>query len=162
PGIAELAALLACRLADRLMHWDRARVARGREPLAWPLKIRTHTVLGHLLLRTLAATRALRPHGSRYAAEQAMIERWLAGVGPATATGKISIAAIMRPHYPRRIDRPATTRGDHEPDPTRTRPSQRLARRPRRHRRRACRRRARRRAGQAGRAQALELGAGAA
>jgi indolepyruvate ferredoxin oxidoreductase beta subunit len=37
-------------------------------------------VFGHLLLRAIAATRRLRRHGSRYAAEQAAIERWLAGV----------------------------------------------------------------------------------
>ena len=33
-----------------------------------------------LLLRGLAATRALRRHGSRFAAEQAALERWLVGV----------------------------------------------------------------------------------
>jgi indolepyruvate ferredoxin oxidoreductase, beta subunit len=80
PGVAELAGLLPERLASALVRWDRKRVARGREPLALPLKIRTDTVFGFLLLRGLAATRALRRHGSRFAAEQAAIERWLAGI----------------------------------------------------------------------------------
>jgi indolepyruvate ferredoxin oxidoreductase beta subunit len=80
PGVAELAGLLPQRLATALVRWDRKRVARGREPLALPLKIRTDTVFGFLLLRVLAATSALRPHGSRFAAEQAAIERWLAGI----------------------------------------------------------------------------------
>jgi indolepyruvate ferredoxin oxidoreductase beta subunit len=83
PGAAEIAGLLPRRLAAALLRWDRARVARGRDAFALPLKIRTDTVFGFLLLRGLAATRALRPHGSRFAAEQATIERWLAGVAAA-------------------------------------------------------------------------------
>jgi len=78
--VAELAALLPRRLAAALVRWDRARMARGRDAFALPLKIRTDTLFGFLLLRGLAATRALRRHGSRFAAEQSMIERWLAGV----------------------------------------------------------------------------------
>jgi indolepyruvate ferredoxin oxidoreductase beta subunit len=80
PGTAELAALLPGALAERLLRWDRRRIARGRDPWAWPLRIRTHTVFGLALLRTLASLRGLRRRGSRFAAEQAMIERWLAAV----------------------------------------------------------------------------------
>ena len=80
PGTAELAALLPGALAERLLRWDRRRIARGRDPWAWPLEIRTHTVFGLALLRTLASLRGLRRRGSRFAAEQAMIERWLAAV----------------------------------------------------------------------------------
>jgi indolepyruvate ferredoxin oxidoreductase beta subunit len=80
PGTAELAALLPGALADRLLRWDRRRIARGKDPWAWPLKVRTHTVFGLALLRTLASLRGLRRRGSRFAAEQAMIERWLAAV----------------------------------------------------------------------------------
>ena len=83
PGVAELAGLLPRRLAAALVRWDRSRVARGREAFALPLKIRTDTVLGFLLLRALAAMRALRRHGSRFAAEQAAIERWLDGIAAA-------------------------------------------------------------------------------
>ena len=84
PGVAELASLMPRRLADSLVRHDRARQARGREPLALPLKIRTDTVVGFLLLRALAAMKRLRRHGSRFAVEQAAIERWLAGVEAAS------------------------------------------------------------------------------
>ena len=80
PGVAELAGLLPARLAAALVRWDRRRVVRGREAFALPLKLRTDTVFGFLVLRALAATRALRRHGSRFASEQAAIERWLAGM----------------------------------------------------------------------------------
>jgi len=80
PGLPELAGLLPAALARRLLAWEARRLARGREPFALPLKLRTHTVTGLLLLRALASLRRLRPRGSRYALEQSMIERWLAGV----------------------------------------------------------------------------------
>jgi indolepyruvate ferredoxin oxidoreductase beta subunit len=80
PGVAELASLLPHRLADALVRHDRTRQARGQEPLAWPLKIRTDTVFGFLLLRLLAAMKPLRRSGSRFALEQSAIERWLDGV----------------------------------------------------------------------------------
>lgn len=80
PGVAELASLLPRRLADALVRYDRRRTARGRDPLAWPLKIRTDTLLGFALLRGLAALKRLRPSGSRFGAEQQTIERWLASV----------------------------------------------------------------------------------
>ena len=48
-------------------------------------------MLGFLLLRTLAAMKGLRRRGSRFATEQAMIERWLAAV-EAAARGSASLA----------------------------------------------------------------------
>jgi indolepyruvate ferredoxin oxidoreductase, beta subunit len=80
PGVAEFAALLPRSWADRLRRWDSARMARGRGAFAVPLKIRTHSVFGLSLLRLLAAMKGLRRHGSRFAAEQAMIERWLTAI----------------------------------------------------------------------------------
>jgi indolepyruvate ferredoxin oxidoreductase beta subunit len=80
PGAAELASLLPKALADRLVRWDRRRVARGRDALALPLKIRTDTAFGLTLLRLLAALKGWRRRGSRFAEEQAAIERWLAAV----------------------------------------------------------------------------------
>ena len=77
PGVPEFAALLPPSLANRLVRWDRRRVAAGREPWALPLKVGTHTVTGMLALRTLAAMKALRPHGSRFAFEQRMVQRWV-------------------------------------------------------------------------------------
>ena len=80
PGVAEIAALLPDALATRLLAWDRRRVAAGREPWAWPLKLPAHGVAGVLVLRALAALKGQRRRGSRYALEQALIERWLAAV----------------------------------------------------------------------------------
>jgi indolepyruvate ferredoxin oxidoreductase beta subunit len=84
PGVPEFAALLPASIAQRLVAWDRKRVAAGRPPWAMPLKIGSHSVLGMLALRTLASLKWLRVRGSRYASEQAMIERWLAGVQQGT------------------------------------------------------------------------------
>ncbi|MCW5634363.1 MAG: indolepyruvate oxidoreductase subunit beta family protein [Rubrivivax sp.] len=80
PGVPELAGLLPAALAKRLVAWDRARVAAGREPWALPMKIGTHTLLGALALRLVASLRPLRARGQRFAAEQALIERWLGAV----------------------------------------------------------------------------------
>lgn len=80
PGVPEFAAMLPASLADRLVRWDRKRAAAGKQPWALPLKIGTHSVFGMLALRALASTRWLRPHGSRFAVEQQMIEKWLQGV----------------------------------------------------------------------------------
>ena len=84
PGIPELAALLPSGLARKLQGWDRARIARGLQPWAMPLKVGSHSVFGMLALRTLASLRWLRPRGSRYAMEQQMIEQWLAGIEQGT------------------------------------------------------------------------------
>jgi indolepyruvate ferredoxin oxidoreductase beta subunit len=80
PGVAEFAALLPPSIALRLTAWDRARQARGRAPWALPLKVGSHSIFGMLSLRLLASLRWLRARGSRFAEEQALIERWLAAV----------------------------------------------------------------------------------
>ncbi len=80
PGVPEIAALLPRSMASRLIGWDRKRIARGKQPWALPLKIGTHSIFGMLALRALAGMRWLRVRGSRYASEQSMIEKWLAGV----------------------------------------------------------------------------------
>ncbi|TFZ05127.1 indolepyruvate oxidoreductase subunit beta family protein [Ramlibacter henchirensis] len=80
PGVPEFAALLPTSLAQRLVKWDRRRIASGREPWAMPLKVGTHTAGGMLALRTLAGLKWLRVRGSRFALEQQMIGRWLEGV----------------------------------------------------------------------------------
>ena len=80
PGAPEFAALLPPALAARVLAWDRRRTAAGKAPWALPLKVGSHSVGGMLALRALASLKWLRVRGSRYATEQAMIERWLAGV----------------------------------------------------------------------------------
>ncbi|MDB5897524.1 MAG: indolepyruvate ferredoxin oxidoreductase beta subunit-like protein [Ramlibacter sp.] len=80
PGVPEFAAMLPAGVAGKLVAWDRRRVMKGKQPWALPLKIGTHSVFGMVALRTLAATRFLRPHGSRFGLEQKMIEQWLQGV----------------------------------------------------------------------------------
>lgn len=85
PGAPEFAAMLPASLAQRVLAWDRQRVAAGKTPWALPLKIGTHSVLGMLALRGLAATKRLRPLGSRFHTEQALIDRWLDAVVQLTA-----------------------------------------------------------------------------
>jgi indolepyruvate ferredoxin oxidoreductase beta subunit len=85
PGVPELAALLPQGLANKLLRWDRARVARGQAPWSMPLKVARHALWGMASLRLLASLRVLRPWGSRYATEQALIEEWLGGIEAATS-----------------------------------------------------------------------------
>jgi len=85
PGVPEMAALLPAGLAQRLLAWDERRRAAGHEPWAMPLKIGTHTVLGVLALRFAAGLKGQRRRGSRFAIEQALIERWLAALQRATS-----------------------------------------------------------------------------
>jgi indolepyruvate ferredoxin oxidoreductase beta subunit len=84
PGVPELAALLPQGLANRLLRWDRARVANGKAPWSMPLKVARHALWGMASLRLLATLRVLRPMGSRYQTEQALIEEWLGGIEAAT------------------------------------------------------------------------------
>ncbi len=87
PGVPEFAALLPPGPAQRLTAWDRRRAAAGKAPWALPLKVGTHSVLGMLALRTLASLKGVRARGSRYAQEQAMVGKWLAGVIQGTQRG---------------------------------------------------------------------------
>ena len=80
PGVPEFAALLPAAWAQRLQAWDRRRVLQGLQPWALPLRLGTHTVLGVLALRLVAALKGQRRRGSRYALEQQLIERWLQAV----------------------------------------------------------------------------------
>jgi indolepyruvate ferredoxin oxidoreductase beta subunit len=80
PGVPEVAGLLPSGLAARLQRWDRARIARGREPFALTMKIGTHTASGLAAMRALASLKWLRRHGQRFAEEQTLIERWLAAI----------------------------------------------------------------------------------
>lgn len=87
PGVPEFAALLPEALARRLIAWDKRRQANGAQPLALPLKVAAHGVGGLVMLRALASLRWLRPHGTRYREEQAMIETWLDRIQQGLRTG---------------------------------------------------------------------------
>jgi indolepyruvate ferredoxin oxidoreductase beta subunit len=80
PGVAEFSGLLPMPVARRLTSWDRQRQARGKAPLGIALHVRTDAITGFVVLRALASLRWLRPHGARYAQEQAFIGRWLASI----------------------------------------------------------------------------------
>jgi indolepyruvate ferredoxin oxidoreductase beta subunit len=80
PGVPELAALLPRTWARALISWDRRRQRNGKTAIALPLKVGVHTISGFLVLRLLASLKWLRKRGSRFAQEQALIERWLAAV----------------------------------------------------------------------------------
>jgi indolepyruvate ferredoxin oxidoreductase, beta subunit len=85
PGVPELAGLLPNALAQKLIRWDRQRVAQGQAPWAMPLKIGTHGIVGMLALRLMAKLKVLRPLGSRFQAEQRAIAQWTTAVTQATA-----------------------------------------------------------------------------
>ena len=84
PGVPEFAALLPEGLANRLIAWDRRRMAKGAEPWALPLKLGAHTIHGAFALRFLMMLKGQRRRGHRFAAEQKLIEQWLAAVERAT------------------------------------------------------------------------------
>ncbi len=81
PGLEELCSLLPGALARPLLAW-----AQGRglgERLHVGLRLRSTSIGGYLLLRTLAALRPLRPLGYRWGREQAWIDAWLGDVAAA-------------------------------------------------------------------------------
>ncbi|MBS0339508.1 MAG: indolepyruvate oxidoreductase subunit beta family protein, partial [Proteobacteria bacterium] len=92
PGVPEFAALLPPAFAARLTGWDQRRQSQGKSPWAMPLKVGSHSVLGMLSLRVLASLRNLRKSGSRFAEEQALIERWLKAVLAGAAQGSWELA----------------------------------------------------------------------
>uniref|UniRef100_UPI000D3C3527 indolepyruvate oxidoreductase subunit beta family protein n=1 Tax=unclassified Variovorax TaxID=663243 RepID=UPI000D3C3527 len=76
PGLDEVCSLLPPRAAA----WLRRRLAHKAHKLSVGLHMRTDTVRGFAMLCALRSLRPLRRRTSRYAFEQAMIERWLAAV----------------------------------------------------------------------------------
>ena len=80
PGVPEIAAMMPPGLAQRLIAWDRRRIARGQDAWALPLQLGTHTMLGALALRFVAGLKSVRRRGSRYAVEQQLITQWLQAI----------------------------------------------------------------------------------
>jgi indolepyruvate ferredoxin oxidoreductase beta subunit len=96
PGLPEFAALLPERLANRVIAWDRRRMARGEEPWALPLKLGAHTIHGALALRVLMLLKGQRRRGHRFALEQKLIEHWLSAVERATREDALLGLALAR------------------------------------------------------------------
>jgi indolepyruvate ferredoxin oxidoreductase beta subunit len=80
PRLVEVAGAMPDSLARRLLAWEAVRKAKGKSALAFPLKLRSDSHVGRLMLCALAATTRWRPKSRRYAEEQAAIERWLAAI----------------------------------------------------------------------------------
>ena len=80
PRVAEVAGALPAAWSRRVLAWDTARRRQGKAELAFPLKLRSDSRLGHLALRFVASLRRFRPASQRYANEQAVIERWLGAI----------------------------------------------------------------------------------
>ena len=83
PGVEEMAALLPTGLSRRVVAWAEKRGLMHKLNIG--LHIKTSSVFGFLLLRSLAWLRPLRRISARYAEEQALIERWLSAIAAAGA-----------------------------------------------------------------------------
>ena len=83
PGIEEFASLLPPGPGAKLMAWAEAKGKLNAYNVGVHLK--TSSVLGFLLVRSLAWLKPWRPRTYRYREEQALIERWLAAVRAAAA-----------------------------------------------------------------------------
>jgi len=81
PGLDEICSMLPTRPAN----WLRRKLAHKAHSLNVGLHMRTDTVGGFAMLCVLRSLRAWRPRTSRYAIEQALIERWLDAVRGALA-----------------------------------------------------------------------------
>ena len=80
PGVPELAGLMPEAIARFFIKRDKQRRDAGKTPLALPLKVAAHSVIGFVSLRLLANLRWVRRRSLRFKQEQRMIERWLDGV----------------------------------------------------------------------------------
>jgi indolepyruvate ferredoxin oxidoreductase beta subunit len=81
PGAEELCAVLPTWLARPIRSWAEK---RGK-PINFGMHVKTTSVLGFLLLRSLAWLKPLRRRTSRFHEEQLLIERWLAAIRDAAA-----------------------------------------------------------------------------
>ncbi len=81
PGVEELASVLPHFLGKRLIGWAERRGKLDAYNIG--MHIKTSSVFGYLLVRSLARLRPLRPVSYRYREEQSLIERWLTLVAEA-------------------------------------------------------------------------------
>ncbi|MBI4290714.1 MAG: indolepyruvate oxidoreductase subunit beta family protein [Betaproteobacteria bacterium] len=76
PGVEEIAAILPASLGRSLAGWAQ----RSRKSLNVSVHLKTSTVLGFLLMRSLAWLKPLRRSSLRYQETQPLLERWLAAI----------------------------------------------------------------------------------
>ena len=81
PGIEEFASVMPHSLGKRLVAWAERRGKLDAYNVG--MHIKTSSLFGYLLVRSLAWLRTWRPMSYRYREEQALIERWLALVADA-------------------------------------------------------------------------------
>jgi indolepyruvate ferredoxin oxidoreductase beta subunit len=81
PGVEEFASVLPYGLGKRLHHWAESRGKLNAYNVG--MHIKTSSVFGYLLVRSLAWLRPWRPMSYRYREEQQLIERWLGLVAAA-------------------------------------------------------------------------------
>src|SRR5690606_14695081 len=81
PGLEEFASVLPAALGRRLHDWAER---RGKlDAFHIGMHIKTSSISGYLLVRSLAWLKPLRPYSYRFQEEQRLIERWLALVAEA-------------------------------------------------------------------------------
>jgi indolepyruvate ferredoxin oxidoreductase beta subunit len=81
PGVEEFASLLPYGLGKRVLAW--AEKNGKLDAYNVGMHIRTSSLFGYALVRSLAWLKPWRPFSYRYREEQQLIERWLALVGEA-------------------------------------------------------------------------------
>jgi indolepyruvate ferredoxin oxidoreductase beta subunit len=81
PGVEEFASVLPRYFGKRLVAWAEKRGKLDAYNVG--MHIKTSSMLGYLVVRSLAWLRPLRPFTYRYGEEQALIERWLGLVADA-------------------------------------------------------------------------------
>jgi indolepyruvate ferredoxin oxidoreductase beta subunit len=93
PGLEEAAALLPRSLSHRLVSWARRRGIAQR--LNVGMQVKTTSVSGFLMLRSLAWLRPWRRMSARYADEQALIERWLHAIRGAAGEPALALEIAL-------------------------------------------------------------------
>ncbi|MBL8380328.1 MAG: indolepyruvate oxidoreductase subunit beta family protein [Burkholderiales bacterium] len=93
PGLDEIAGLMPPALSRRFHAWA---IRRGlADRLSVGMHIKSNSVSGFLLLRSMAGLRFWRRRSARYADEQALIERWLAAIEAAAAHPRLAFEIAM-------------------------------------------------------------------
>jgi indolepyruvate ferredoxin oxidoreductase beta subunit len=83
PGVEEFASILPPALGQRLLRWAEAKGKMHAYNVG--MHIKTSSVLGFLLVRSLAWLKPWRPHSYRYLVEQQQIDAWLLRIREAAA-----------------------------------------------------------------------------